>query len=382
MADELVLDAPVLDEVDDQIQDEPIEGEGAEDRPEGDATETVEQNDVKGDERTLPRWIRDLKATRPEDFRAAKDHFFKQKELEGKLKDFDLDGVKSWLEEKGGRESLETAFGELEAKAQELAGINEALSAGNPDLIKEIAELHPESFGKLAEATLNQWSQTHPEDYSRVMSGIMSSTLQASGVPMFLEKMAMYLEVGKTDQLPAMIQQLQQWSKSFGEAAAKTPQAPPKNDQVSQREQSVAQKERQIYNDNYLGKLEAQRKPMIEEALKDYIAQRPDSPGTKDRAIKAAIESIESTLGKDQQFIKAVQAFHAKGDAEGALRLVKSREAKVLESVAKAVGEDFYGKLVPKPTPKPAAQQRATQARRPTASIDPRQSILNRIAAR
>lgn len=366
MADELVLDAPVLDEVEDQIQDEPIEGEGAEDRPEGDTTEEVAQ-ETEGDGRKLPQWIRDLKATSPEAYKQAKGVFFGKDALDAKLKDFDLDGIKSWLEEKGGRESLETAFTEMEAKASELDGINEAIASGSPDLPREIADLHPETFPQLATATLNVFAEKHPEDYTRVMSGIMSATLQSSGIPMFLEKMAMYLEVGKTDQLPAMIQQLKEWTGSFGQAAAKQPQTPQKTDVVSQREQSVAQKERQIYTDNYLAKLDTQRKPMIEDALKDYIAQRPDSPGTKDRAIKAAIESIESTLGKDQQFIKAVQAFHAKGDAEGALRLVKSREAKVLESVAKAVGEDFYGKLGPKVTPKPATPQRATQAqqRRP-----------------
>ena len=108
MADELVLDAPVLDDVvDDQIQDDTAEVEGAEDRPEGDTTEQ-QATEAEGDGRKLPQWIRDLKATSPEAYKQAKGVFFGKDALDAKLKDFDLDGIKSWLEEKGGRESLES----------------------------------------------------------------------------------------------------------------------------------------------------------------------------------------------------------------------------------------------------------------------------------
>jgi hypothetical protein len=368
MSDDLVLDAPVLeDTVDEPIQGDPIESESAEDRPEEEIAAPTEGNEPAGDGRKLPQWIRDLKTAHPAAYKEAKGIFFGKDALDAKLKDFDLDGIKGWLEEKGGRESLESAFSELETKASELDGINEAIAAGSPELIKEIAELHPESFGKLAEATINQWAQTHPDDYGRVMSGVMANTIQSSGVPMFLERMALYLEAGKGPEVAQMIQKLQEWSGSFGQAAkAPTTTAHPKNDVVSQREQTLAQRERQIYNENYMGKLESQRKPMIEEALKDYIAQRPDSPGTKDRAIKAAIESIEATLGKDQAFVRSVQAFHAKGDAEGALRLVKSREARVVAEIAKTVGEDFYGKLGPKVVAKPAVKPGQQQQRKPS----------------
>lgn len=360
MADDLVLDAPVLEDTTEEVQGAPVEVEGAEERTEPEQSET-QTSEPEGDGRKLPQWIRDLKATSPEAYKQAKSVFFGKDALDAKLKDFDLDNIKSWLEEKGGRESLEASFAELETKATELDGINEAIAAGNPDLIKEIAELHPESFGRLAEATLNQWAQTHPQDYSRVMSGIMANTLQSSGVPMFLERMALYLEVGKGAELSQAINQLREWAGSFGQAAAAKPQTQvqPKNDQAAQQLQSERQ---QMYNEKYLGKLEAQRKPMIQDALKDYIAMRPDSAGTKDRAIAAAVAEIEKTLTKDQEFIRAVRAFHAKGDADGALRLVKSREGKVLAEIAKTVGEDFYGKLGPKAVAKPAPTQQRQQS--------------------
>lgn len=366
MLDDLALDAPVLDDVvDDQILDDAVEGEGAEERPEDETAAALDTKEPEGDERRISQKWRELKATHPELFKEYKGLRFGKEALESKLKDFDLDGVKSWLEEKGGRESLETAFAEMETKASELDAIYEAVASGNPDLPKELAELHPEGFGKLAEATLNQWAQTNPEDYGRVMSGIMASTLQSSGVPMFLERMAMYLEVGKTAEVGQAIQQMQQWAGAFGQAAAKPAQAPPKTDQVAQREQALSQREQKIYSENYLGKLEAQRRPMIEDALKDYKAMRPESAGTHERALRAAIESVEQTLSKDQQFVRAVQAFHAKGDAEGALRLVRSRESRVVAEIAKAVGEDFYGKLgaktgvrtTPRPTPVPTARK-------------------------
>jgi hypothetical protein len=79
-----------------------------------------------------------------------------------------------------------------------------------------------------------------------------------------------------------------------------------------------------------------------------------------------------------------VQAFHAKGDAEGALRLVKSREARVVAEIAKTVGEDFYGKLGPKVVAKPAVkagQQQQRTAPRPQVPGKPKDKFAEIFAS-
>jgi hypothetical protein len=356
MSEELELDAPVLDNEVENTQDEPIEVEGAEDRPEDESTDLSETAEPEGDGRRLPQWIKDLKTGSPEAYKQAKGAFFGKQAIDDKLKDFDLDGIKGWLEEKGGRESLETAFAEMEAKSVELDGINEALATGNTSIITEIADLHPESFGKLAEATLNEWSRRNPDDYARVISGVFASTFRDSNIDSHLQTAALYLEVGRTEQALKILNDVRQWTNSFGQAAQQAPRnvqtQAARNDGASQQ---IANERQQMYNEKYQGKLSEQRKPMIEDGLKDYFAMRPDSTGTRERALAAAVQEIESTLGKDQQFVRSVSAFHSKGDADGALRLIKSREARVMSDISKKVGEDFYGKLAAKVV-KPAAK--------------------------
>src|ERR1700735_1589135 len=140
MADELgaVLEAPELEAPAEEVVEQP--GEVIE----GDPSASVEKEvEVKGDERTMPAWIRNLKATDPAAFKAAKADFFGKRSLDEKLKDFDLDGVKGWLEEKGGREALEASFSELQGKASELEDISSKLINDPAALVDDIMSVAP-----------------------------------------------------------------------------------------------------------------------------------------------------------------------------------------------------------------------------------------------
>src|ERR1700744_638323 len=132
--------------------------------------------DAEGDGRTLPQWIRNLKTTDPAAYKEAKGVFFGKKSLDEKLKDFDLDGTKGWLEEVGGRESIAEKLANLETSSTELQQINEAIQSGNTDLVREIAEVAPETFPAMAQAASEQWRSVDPEGWQHYQSGIIAAT--------------------------------------------------------------------------------------------------------------------------------------------------------------------------------------------------------------
>src|SRR5580692_2379137 len=214
MADELgaVLEAP--EEVVEQEIAAPTESEALETEP------VVPEVEVKGDERVMPQWIRNLKAVDPAAFKEAKGIFFGKRSQDEKLKDFDLDGTKGWLEEHGGREAIVASLGELRGKAEELDGIAEKMQSGDPSLITSLAEAAPESIAKLGPVMSQEWQKVDPEGWGAAMSGVMAATIAQNGVPLFLERMSMALEFGKTEDAVKLLEQLKGLANGFAEKAS------------------------------------------------------------------------------------------------------------------------------------------------------------------
>lgn len=230
--------------------------------------------DVEGDGRTLPQWIRNLKATDAAAYKEAKGIFFGKKSVDEKLKDFDLDGVKSWLEEAGGRESIAEKLTSLETSSAELQQINEAIQSGNTDLVREIAEVAPETFPAMAQAASEQWRSVDPEGWQAYQSGIIAATISQSGVPMFLERMGMMLEFGKTEELAAAVKQLKDWAGSFASVKAPERTQTRQDTRLSEREQALNQREAAAFNEGLNRDVDSFRSTTIESELKDYIDRK------------------------------------------------------------------------------------------------------------
>jgi hypothetical protein len=259
MADDLgaVLEAPEVSSAEEVVE------QVSEAQPEAtEQQETVEQPEVKGDERVLPQWIRNLKATDPAGFKEAKGQFFGKRTLDEKLKDFDLDGIKGFLEEHGGRDGLTNVLGELKGKAEQYDGLLEKIESGNREVL---ADIPPESLAKLAPAVAEEWSKVDPEGWGAAMSGIMASTIQANGVPLFLERMGMMLEFGKTEEAVKMLDQLKGWAGSFSEKAQapRTTQAKQQPDKLSEREQALAKRESEVFMEDLRRDVDSFRDPLI-----------------------------------------------------------------------------------------------------------------------
>lgn len=367
MADDAVLDAPVLDDavqtdVQDSVADDAVQQDDAQTDP---AAVPDAQQEAEGDGRTLPQWIRNLKSTDPAAYKEAKGVFFGKKSLDDELKDFDLKGVKGWLEEVGGKDAIAQQLTELTGKASELDGINQAIQSGDPELIKEIAEAHPESFSRLAQATFQEWAQRDQEGWQHAMSGVMAQTIAQSGIPMFLERMQMLLEFGKTEEVQKAITDLKTWSGSFAQTAAKPiQQQAPK--QYDQKLQELTQRESQMFQQDFSRRVEEIRTPLIAKELEPFVSRAPNDADKKELAIATIRSRVDKAVEADAKLQGDVRAFLAKRDLDGAARLIKSREAALIATIAPAVGRTIFGAPpAPKPVAPPARTPQRTQASTP-----------------
>lgn len=314
--------------------------------PEGVAADPAEEvaapaEEVKGDERTMPQWIRNLKGTDPAAFKAAKADFFGKRAIDEKLKDFDLDGTKGWLEEHGGREAIVAKVSELEGKAAELDAISEKIANGDASLVNDLT---PETLSKLAPVVAERWAKDDPEGWGAAMSGVMAATIQQNGIPMFLERMGLMLEVGKTDAIPAMIKQLQEWAGSF-QAKAQAPRTaqPQQTDKYAAREQELNTREQQAFNSDMERSVESFRDPLISKELESFTKRRPNDNDAKDLAISTVRSQVVERLKADTAFQKSLNALWQRKDKDGALRLIKSRETAAITEIAPKVGRTIFG---------------------------------------
>lgn len=300
----------------------------------------------KGDERVLPQWIRNLKTTDPAAFKEAKGQFFGKRTLDEKLKDFDLEGVKGFLEQYGGQEGLNEKLTDLQGKAEGFDGVLSKLEAGDASLISDMAQTSPEGFAKIAPAVIEQYRQTDPEGWAADMSAVMAATIQQNGIPMFLEKMDMMLEFGKADDARTMLQQLKGWASGFSQAAQAPRQqvAQPKGvDKLAEREQAIAQREQQIFTDDIKKSADEFRMPSITKELESFFSRRPKDSDAKELAIQTVKSQVVERMKADKDYQNKLTAFTSRGDKDGALKLLKSREAAAISEIAPKVGRMIFG---------------------------------------
>lgn len=335
--DGAVLDAPVVEtEIEEQID------------PAAEVVDPAEQvekvEEVKGDERLISQKWRDLKATNPELYKEYKGLFFGQKTLGEKLKDFDLDGTKAFLEEHGGRESLATVLTDLKGQSEELQGITQAVQQGSPELIDRMAELSPDAFPRLADAANQKWRQVDPEGWSRQMSGVMAATISQSGIPAFLDKMAMMLQYNDTANFGNALKELQTWAGSFGQAATAPP---PVARSLGGKPQDVNSErqtwEQEKFDTTLKDEVDNFRNPEIAKELDSFFKRRPNDADAKELAISTTRAQVIDRMSKDLEFQRALNALTARKDREGAMRLIRSREATAIKDIAPKVGRTIFG---------------------------------------
>jgi hypothetical protein len=325
---------------------EPIVEDGAEPiepvEPAEPAGEVKEE--TPGDWRKVPENLKAFFKTA--EGKAAKDAWFERNAYKEKFPEGikQVNELTAFLDEHGGREGLTTALGELTGKAAELDGIASKMASGDPSLITDFAQNSPDGFAKIAPVVAEQWAKVDPEGWGAAMSGVMAATIASNGVPMFLEKMGMLLEFGKTEDAMKMLGDLKGWAGSFGQKAV-APRTEMKQQASKDDGRAAFEKEKQ---DFFISKIRDEadatfRTPMIAKELESFAKRRPNDTEAKDLAISTVRSQVMERMKADSGYQKSLTAFTSRGDKEGAMKLLKSREAAAIAEIAPKVGRMIFG---------------------------------------
>lgn len=329
-----VLEAPELEAPAEEVVEQP-----------GEATELVEapvEGEVAGDWRKVPAELKEFFKTPAG--KAAKDAWFERNAYKEKFPEGikQVNELTAFLDEHGGRDGLTTALGELQGKAAELDAISEKIQNGDASLVNDLT---PETLSKLAPVVADRWAKDDPEGWGQAMSGVMAATIQQNGIPMFLERMGLMLEVGKMDQIPAMVNQLKEWAQSFSvkAAAPRTNTTVQSNDKFTQREQQLNQREEQAFSNDMRRDVDSFRSPLIAKELDSFFKRRPNDTEAQSLAVATVRSQVIERMSNDATFQKSLNALTARKDKDGAMRLIKSRETAAIAEIAPKVGRTIFG---------------------------------------
>ncbi len=402
MADDLELATP-------ELNTEPIEQEQPEheEAPDHEGESAAEPVESKEDLRKLPADIKRLKDTDPAAYKAAKGQFFSRQALEDKLKDFDLDGVKTWLGEKGGKEAYEAEFASASEKAKEYDALSQLLVDGKPEFASAMAQVSGDNFPKVAVATLNEWSKSDPDGYKNALYGAFNQTISASNIPFEMEKANLYVETlagilgnikdgfgnsivadpqlrAAWERMVGQIGVFDKFTKQFGQPVQPSQARPNQpNKQLDEREQRVTQAEKAQKDKQYKDAYTGDRTTAMNTLLGQY--DKGKTPDAEARAIATDLltSKLDSAIANDAPLQKTLNEMLARGDTAGAAKLRTNREAMLLKSedFQKVARKILSGTGTPAPKNPAAARPPAAMRMNPVPR-DPAGDILRRAMER
>jgi hypothetical protein len=153
-----------------------------------------------------------------------------------------------------------------------------------------------------------------------------------------------------------MLTQLKGWAGGFAEKAA-APRTVQTQQAAKDDGRAAFEQEKQ---DFFIGKIrdEAEstfRTPTITKELESFFKRRPNDGDAKDLAISTVKSQVLDRMRNDASYQKSLTAFTSRGDKEGAMKLLKSRETAAITEIAPKVGRMIFGNPGPVPVPKPGA---------------------------
>ena len=365
MPEDAVLDTPVDDvavaDVVDTAVDQVVDTTGNE-------VVVVDKDEVKGDGRVEPGWLKRLKTNGDPDYKDAKEKFYALRSLDEKLNGFDLDKTKSWLEERGGLESLTTSMQEMSSKAEALDNINQAITTGDQKIVDEWKTVAPEGLANAAPRILSAWAEIAPDAYNAAVYGALSQVIgqtqtqglfseAATTIPAFMAEVRGALWSATPEQkgqiASALLGRMEQLFGSFQTTAQSFSSKAP---QPGQQRQSVPDERAKWEQERFTAELSTEENSIqataVNQALAEFIARQPKREDLKADAIELTTTRLKARMDADKEFKKGYDAFIAQKNKAGALAFRKSREAIALKDIAPKVGNSIFGN-----TPAPVAQK-------------------------
>ena len=343
--DDLIAEPLESDElVDAEI--EAGEGDDAGENEEIAADDDTTGEEVVGDGRVIPKYIKDLQASDPKGYKKAKEAFFQHRDFIAAFPEGPnaASRMLQTIADAGGAEGIAT----LQQQAAQLSELAQLARTNPAAVLQQISAAAPDRAEDVAVAAIGNWYQNNPESYDRMMAGVVAQSLKNIDFDSMMYRAQVELEVNRPENALAMLNQIREKVAGFGATATA---APKEQRQTQQRTEATAQSDldtfkAQAFDEKLGGAIVAFRDPMIFREAEQWTKGMTLNDRQKGSLVRDVTESIGQMLQKDADFMRSYQAVSAKRDAEGALKLYQDKAAKIGPSIVKDVARELFGSPV------------------------------------
>ena len=360
-ADSLPADGP-----DSSAIDTPQPEGGAQPEPGAEGAEGTEQAGGREDGRLIPKWMRAMKESDPEGYRAAKSAFFNLKDREtihptvqAAREEHEL------VDSLGGREGA--------AKLQEDAvffkdAANQFLK-GDPAFIKDLWEEDPIAAALHVSPMLDEFKARDFQGYKSTIARIWENDFKRLNFAPALQDLAAAIQSGDKATAAAIAKSIQEWHDSILTVSrqAEDPRVKTLLAERNKQHETRQETERQELLKNYRTE---SFNSMITEATKtfdSFFRNRKIDAEDRNDLIQDAVKLADKIVAADEAFKRQRDDYLKRGDVKSASRLTASRYAQEMTNSVKRVARR-YGLVSNQAAPANNQQQRPnapTQQPRP-----------------
>lgn len=354
-----VLDTPSGTEPDASATNtpEPEGGEGDESHQPEPGTEgaEVDGGQAKEDGRLIPKWVRDMKESNPEGYKAAKAAFFSLKERETIHPTVQAARMEHELVESlGGQEGVNT----LQENAGFFRDASSQFLKGDPAFVKDLWAEDPIAAALHVSPMLEEFRAKDMQGYKSTIARIWANDFKQLNFAPALKDLRAAIANKDMRAIGEISQSIQEWHDSIIDEAQKA-EDPRVKTLLAERNKGLETRQKAEQAEFLKGyRTEATNAVVsqMDKVFDSFFRGRKISPDDRRDLQRDALSIANRAVEGDKAFIEQRDNHLKRGDSKAALRLTTARFQQEFTTAVKTIARR-YGLVSGQPTQVPAQQK-------------------------
>jgi hypothetical protein len=361
-------DADTSDDAPDQGSADATDDADADESPEDSeaAPEDAQAADVqsdpylkdRGDERTLPKWAKELIKEKPELAASLKAlHFGNQRYSKfGTAPEFqkykttidNFGGIDKVLSAKSRLDSLggESGLDELQAELTEFRALDKDWNEQPSAFIDRLIQNNAENYSGMMPTALVKWAHNDFQSYAHVIAQATVNTLAQNGTLNGLDMVNQALATGNIDRAKQIMAQVTGALEEVFQLSQKAPaprvNAPdPAKQKFETERKQFAEEKMKAFDASVQADNNAWLTPDIKKEFGTVVKGKQISDNLFSRLDDAVRQEIGPMIQANPDFQKQRNALRAKGDRDGVVRLWKQHASPLIPKAVRNVAKSF-----------------------------------------
>jgi len=309
----------------------------------------------KEDGRVIPKWIRDMKESNPDGYKAAKADFFSHREYKSIYPTVQAAReANELIQSLGGPEGAQ----KLQEDATFFKDAASQFLKGDPAFVKDLWEEDPIAAALHVSPMLDECKAKDFEGYKSTIARIWANDFKRLNFAPALQDLAAAIKGKNFDVAAEIASSIQQWHDSIMDVANKgeDPRVKTLLAERTKQHETREQTEREDFLKGYRTDAVNGMVTDTGKVFDSFFRDRKLDPEDRTSLIQDAIKLADKIVGADKQYLEQVNAHLRRGDSAAAVRLTKSRYAQEMTSAVKKIARR-YGLVSGQPKG-PATQQK------------------------